>query len=148
MKTLLLLAAGLFISLSGQGETLKPVKWSFTVTKTSEIEANILIKASINDGWHVYAQAIPEGGPLKATFSFIPARSYQLLGSVAEPKPIIRFEEFFNMNVSYFEEEVVFKQKIKLTGKGTIVKGAVKFMACSAKQCLPPEKVEFSVPVK
>jgi hypothetical protein len=52
------------------------------------------------------------------------------------------------MNVSYFENSVVFQQKVKLNAKSSIVKGKVEFMVCDDKQCLPPEEVEFSVAVK
>ena len=52
------------------------------------------------------------------------------------------------MNVSYFGNGVTFQQKIKLNKGATTVKGKVEFMVCNDKQCLPPEEVSFSIPVK
>ena len=52
------------------------------------------------------------------------------------------------MNVSYFEKSVIFQQKVKLTGANATVKGTLEYMVCDDSQCLPPETVEFSVPVK
>jgi DsbC/DsbD-like thiol-disulfide interchange protein len=52
------------------------------------------------------------------------------------------------MNVSYFEDEVVFQQKIKLNKATTAVKGSVEFMVCNDKSCLPPAEVTFTIPVK
>lgn len=147
MKTLLVFVAGLLSTFSANSQILKPVKWSYAAKKTSPTEATVFIKATIDAGWHVYAQSVPEGGPLKATFTFTPSKSFELNGDVAEPKPITKFEKFFDMNVSYFEKEVIFQQKITLNGK-TTVKGEVEFMACSNQQCLPPETVAFSIPVK
>ena len=52
------------------------------------------------------------------------------------------------MNVSYFEKAVIFQQKIKLNKAATTAKGKVEFMVCNDRQCLPPEEIEFSIPVK
>jgi DsbC/DsbD-like thiol-disulfide interchange protein len=52
------------------------------------------------------------------------------------------------MDVSYFEKSVVFQQKIKLKGKEATIKGQLEYMTCNDKQCLPPDDVEFSIPVK
>jgi hypothetical protein len=52
------------------------------------------------------------------------------------------------MNVTYFENTVVFQQKVKLVKDKPVIKGTISFMACSNKECLPPEDVEFSVALK
>jgi hypothetical protein len=52
------------------------------------------------------------------------------------------------MNVAYFEKSVIFQQKVKLNRGTTTVKGKVEYMVCNDRQCLPPEEVEFSIPVK
>jgi DsbC/DsbD-like thiol-disulfide interchange protein len=147
MKTIFALTAGLLLSLSASSQILKPVKWSYAAKKTSATEATVLIKATMGDGWHIYAQDLPEGGPLKTTFAFTSDKSFSLKGKVAEPKPLTKFEKVFGTNVNYFEKEVVFQQKIKLTGAETLVKGTVEFMICSDKQCLPPQTIDFTIPV-
>ena len=147
MKKFFVLATGLLMSLSASSQILKPVKWSYTAMKTSATEATVFIKATIDSGWHVYSQTVPEGGPVKASFTFTPSASFHLDGVVLEPEPVTRFEKFFDMNISYFEKEVVFQQKIKLNTKKATVKGTAEFMACSDRQCLPPQTIEFSIPV-
>ncbi|MNW21061.1 hypothetical protein D3C71_2217640 [compost metagenome] len=52
------------------------------------------------------------------------------------------------MNVSYFGNQVVFQQKVKLNKATATVKGTVEFMVCNDKQCLPPDEVSFNIPVK
>ena len=52
------------------------------------------------------------------------------------------------MNVSYFENSVVFQQKIKLKKAATTVKGKLEYMTCNDQKCLPPEDLDFSVDVK
>lgn len=150
MKHLFLFSLGLLFSLSVSSQILKPVKWSYAAKKTSKTTAVLYLKASIEEGWHLYSQNMADGGPVKTTFSFSPAKNYQITGKTIEPKAIVKFEKSFNMNVSYFEKSVIFQQQVKLTGKGAnaMVKGTVEFMVCNDQQCLPPETVEFSIPVK
>lgn len=148
MKNLFLFAVALFFSMTASSQILKPVKWSYAAKKTSKTEATLYLKASIEEGWHLYSQSIPDGGPVKTSFKFTPAKTYKLVGKTTEPKPIVKFEKAFDMNVGYFENSVIFQQKIKLTGANATVKGTLEFMVCDDSQCLPPETVEFSIPVK
>ena len=148
MKRLFLFTIGLMFSLTASSQILKPVKWSYVAKKTSATEAVLYIKADIQDGWHIYSQNMEEGGPVKTSFTFSPSKVYTLNGKTIEPKGITRFEKTFDMNVTYFEKSVVFQQKIKFKGSDPVVKGAVEFMVCDDKQCLPPETVEFSISVK
>ena len=148
MKNLILFVAGLLFSITASSQILKPVKWSYAAKKTSNTEATIYLKAIIEDGWHLYSMYLPDGGPVKTSFTFAPAKTYKLSGKTIEPKPIVRFEPNFNMNVAYFEKSVIFQQKVKLTGKTAIVKGNLEFMVCDDSQCLPPERINFSIPVK
>lgn len=137
-----LLSTGLF------AQILKPVKWSYAAKKIDKTQAVLLLKATIDKGWHIYSNQQKDGGPVKTSFTFTPAKDYTVNGAVAEPKPITKFEKAFNMNVSYFENTVVFQQKIKLRKDQTNIKGKIEYMVCNDKQCLPPEDVDFSIPIK
>ncbi|QNK63124.1 sugar transporter [Pedobacter sp. PAMC26386] len=148
MKRPILVTIILLFMLAAHSQILKPVTWSYAAKRTSKTEATVFIKAAIENGWHLYSQNIKEGGPVKTTFTFPEAKDYTLDGKTIEPKAIHRFEDTFNMDVSFFESSVVFQQKVKLKGAKAVVKGRVEFMTCNDKQCLPPEQVEFSIPVK
>jgi hypothetical protein len=136
------------INLSAYSQILKPVTWSYAAKKTSATTATVFIKATVDQGWHLYSQFVKDGGPVKTTFTFPSSGTYSLVGSTSEPKVVTKYESTFKMDVSYFEKSVVFQQKIKLKGKTAAVKGSVEFMVCDDKQCLPPEQVDFSIPVK
>ncbi|WP_257670182.1 protein-disulfide reductase DsbD N-terminal domain-containing protein [Parapedobacter tibetensis] len=140
---ILLFAAG-----GAFAQILEPVKWQFGAKKINDKEAVIFMKATIDNGWHIYSQNIEEGGPIKTSITFNPSGDFTLVGKPAEPKPKTKHEEVFGMDVAYFDKEVVFQQKISLKKGATTVKGAVEFMACDANQCLPPDEVEFTVAVK
>jgi DsbC/DsbD-like thiol-disulfide interchange protein len=133
-------------NLSAQIET--PVKWSYAAKKLNSKEAVVFIKATINDGWHIYSQNIKDGGPVKTSFTFLPSKQYSLTGKTEEPQPVTRFEKSFNMDVSYFEKTVVFQQKIKLKAAQTTVKGSLEYMTCNDHKCLPPSDLDFSVTIK
>jgi hypothetical protein len=148
MKKLILLFTVIIFSLSAHSQILKPVTWSYAAKKISKTEAVVYMKATIDQGWHIYSQNLKDGGPVKTTFTFPAAKTYTLIGKTIEPKAITRYEDTFQMNVSFFEKSVVFQQKVKLKGTSAIVKGTVEFMTCDDKQCQPPEEISFSIPVK
>ncbi|HEY0177000.1 MAG TPA: protein-disulfide reductase DsbD domain-containing protein [Pedobacter sp.] len=148
MKRLILFLAVTATALSAHSQILKPVTWSYAAKKISKTEAVVYIKATIDDKWHLYSQTVKDGGPVKTTFTFPASKEYTLVGKTVEPTPVTRYEDTFKMNVSFFEKSVIFQQKVKLTGATATVKGKVEFMTCDDKQCLPPEEIEFSVPVK
>ena len=138
----------LVILLSGnavKAQILTPVHWSYGAKRISKTEAVLFMKATIDDGWHIYSQTVKDGGPIKTAFTFSPAKQYSLIGTPAEPKPVTQFEKVFGMDVSYFEKSVVFQQKIKLNATQVTVKGQLEYMTCNDKQCLPPEDLDFEV---
>ena len=148
MKKLFFLLTALLISASSYSQILNPVKWSYATKKTGDKEAIIYLKATIEKGWHIYSQHIAEGGPVKTTFTFAPAKTFKLNGKTVEPKPASTFEKVFNMQVSYFSNTVIFQQKVNLTKTPLTVKGSIEYMACNDTQCLPPKEESFSIVIK
>jgi DsbC/DsbD-like thiol-disulfide interchange protein len=148
MKQILFMIVALFFSATSYSQILKPVKWSYATKKTGKNEAIIYLKATIDKGWHIYSQRLPEGGPIKTSISFIPSPAYKKMGSTIEPNPITAFEKAFNMKVSYFSNTVVFQQKVNLSRLPAVVKGKIEYMACDDSKCLPPEEVDFSLTIK
>lgn len=147
MKKLLLVLAVLFAGRSAFAQIEGHVTWAYAAKKVSATEAVILLKATIDEGWHVYSLNVKDGGPIKTSFKFTPSKEYTLVGKTTEPTPITKYEKAFSMNVSYFENSVVFQQKVKLKGKKASVKGTLEFMTCNDQKCLPPENVDYSVQV-
>ena len=131
------------------GQILEPVKWSTTVEKVSDSDFDLVIKASIDKGWHLYAQSIPDDGPIPTTFSFQQQEDiFQLVGNPTEEKGVEDFDKVFEMNIKYFENSATFKQRIRvLTSDNIEIVGTVEFMVCDDMRCLPPteEEIKFSV---
>ena len=125
------------------GQLVDPVKWSYRVEQKGQ-EATLIFKATVDKGWHVYSQFIPDGGPIPTTFTFTPDQNFTLVGKVTEPKGEEVFDSNFDMKLKYFENTAEFKQKIKLTSnKAFKIKGVVESMACNDKNCTPPNPVDF-----
>ena len=147
MKKTSFLFLVLFACRSAFAQVEGHVTWAYAAKKVSATEAVVLLKATMDNGWHIYSQHVKDGGPIKTSFKFKPSGEYTLEGKTTEPKAITRFEKSFSMNVSYFENSVVFQQKVKLKGKKATVKGTLEYMTCNDQKCLPPDDVDFTVQV-
>ena len=147
MKTTKLFLTGLILlfvhTISAQ--VINPVKWDFTVKKISKTESELVFTATMEAGWHVYSQHVPEGGPIPTSFKLDKGMGFFTVGEVTEPKPVEVMDKNFNMVVKYFSERVEFKQKVRVASdKPVEVKGTLEFMCCNDESCLPPAEVPFS----
>lgn len=147
-KVTLVITMLLFTVLAASAQIETPVTWSYSQKKISNTEAIVYLRATIQDGWHIYSQTVKPGGPIKTSVKFTPSKDFTKVGGTIEPKPLSKYEKVFDMNVGYFENQVIFQQKIKLNKPSTTVTGSIEFMACDASRCLPPDEVKFSVVVK
>lgn len=137
---LLLLSAS-----SGFTQILQPVKWSFDSRRINDKEAELVFRATIDEGWHVYSNDLPPGGPIPTSFNFVASGDYELKGKITTPTPIEKYDNAFEMDLRYFDGIAEFKQAVTLKSPGAItVTGELEFMACDDSRCLPPEYVSFS----
>lgn len=148
MKRVLLAVIALALSFGAKAQIESHVKWSYAAKKISPTEAVVFLKATIDDKWHIYGLDVKDGGPIKTSFTFAPSKDYSLVGSPIQPAPIKKYESTFKMDVTYFEKSVIFQQKIKLkSANATAVKGQLEYMTCNDQKCLPPEDVDFTIPL-
>src|SRR3954470_18313660 len=102
----------LLFSFKGNSQMLHPAKWHFSVEKTSDAEATLVFKVTLDPEWHIYSQFTPEGGSMPTEFTFNKGTCYQLDGKVTEPAPHKEYDKDFQVDVWSFADEVIFKQKI------------------------------------
>ena len=124
-----------------------PVQWEFSQEKISDNEVELQFKAYIEKGWHLYSQNLPEGVDAYPTeFIFINKDDYDLDGEMTEPQPIREPDPMFeNLVLPYFKDEVVFKQRIKVTSAADFkIEGEISFMSCDESQCVFPPLTPFS----
>ncbi len=138
----------IFTSYFSQAQIVEPVKWEFKTKVTGTNTAELQFVATINRGWHLYSQHLPDGGPMPTEFKFEKLNGVQLVGTSTEPTPKEVFDEMFQMKVKYFDNSVTFVQKIKFTSdKPVVVSGVINFQACNDETCVPGESAfSFNVP--
>jgi len=145
-KSVLLIFSLITFSVSAQ--IFDPVIWSFGYEKKGSNNYEIILKATIEEGSHIYSMEIPEGGPIPTTFRYDTSSSYSLSGPTYEliqPEEI--FDEAFNMKIRSFSNKAEFRQEITGNMPFFTVKGVVNYMACNNVTCSPPKDVEFEVKI-
>ena len=145
MKSLYSLFVTLLITLVSYGQIQDPVKWNFELGAVLENEVDLILTATIEEGWHMYSQDAGEG-PVSTNFTFFENTAIQYIGNVNEGIPQEEYDPNFESVLRYFETKAVFTQRIKLlSNESSIVKGEFEFMVCNSAMCLPPEWVDVEV---
>lgn len=140
---LLVLATNLLFS-----QILEPVDWSTDVKKISDTEYELIINVDIDPGWHLYAQEVPENGPIPTTFTFEKNDKFELTGHTKEDEGVTVNDPVFQMVIKFFEDKATFVQPIKVLDKSlTEINAEVEFMVCDDTQCLPPTYVDLNFPL-
>ena len=145
MKSLYSLFATLLITVVSYGQIQDPVKWNFELGAVVENEVDLILTATIEEGWHMYSQDAGEG-PVSTNFTFFENTAIQYIGNVNEGIPQEEYDPNFESVLRYFETKAVFTQRIKLlSNESSIVKVEFEFMVCNSAMCLPPEWVDVEV---
>ena len=119
-------------SIIGFGQLLKPVKWSLEQKPSGKGEIELSFKASIQPGWHLYSTNLPEGGPIKTTFTFTrDSTNYRTIGEITPKTASIKeHDKIFDMDLEFFNKEAIFNQKIKvLSNQSFDLKGTIEYQS-------------------
>ncbi|MCB7481587.1 protein-disulfide reductase DsbD family protein [Christiangramia sediminis] len=138
----LILLAGFF----AQAQIHDPVDWNTDVEKVSETEYQLIFTAFIEDNWHLYSQQLPEGGALPTVFIYENAENkYELIGKTEESESVTEYDQVFEMELSYFSNQAIFTQNIKLLDTTlNAIKAKVEYQVCDDKACIfETEEFEF-----
>jgi len=132
--------------LSLNGQIYDPVVWQFSSVQKESGLHEIIISASIEEGSHIYALEVPDGGPIPTSIIFNESGDFSLEGGVVEVTPAEdKFDEAFGFNIKSYSERAEFRQLIK-SGTGSFtLSGMVEYMACNNLSCSPPKEVEFEL---
>jgi cytochrome c biogenesis protein CcdA len=137
-----------FVSITTFSQIYDPVSWDFSYEKKGEKQYEIIFKATIDEGSHIYSMSIPDGGPIPTSFSLDSSSGYKPDGDTYEvTKPVEVLDEAFGFKIKTFSNTAEFRQKITAVDPSFTVKGTVNFMACNNATCSPPKDVEFSVEI-
>lgn len=70
MKKILLVLMAVFAGRAAFAQIESHVTWAYAAKKVSATEAVILLRATMDDGWHIYSAYQKDGGPIKTSFKF------------------------------------------------------------------------------
>lgn len=150
MKKLLSFILGLMILSAVNAQVKNPVQWSFSSKRINATTYEVHLTATIEDGWHIYSQTTPEGGPVPTSIDYLRNPLLTMDGATKEIGKLEQHNEpLFGVDVKQFSDKVDFVQIVKLKGKAkTALNGSIEFMTCNDHECLPPKSVKFSVPIQ
>ncbi|MCQ2077960.1 MAG: thioredoxin family protein [Bacteroidaceae bacterium] len=121
----------------------KPVVVSDAL-KVEGNKAELVFKATILSGWHMYSVEVVEDGPTPTTLNIEKIQGAKLVGKLkATPKATQVYEEMFGADVFYHEGSAIFTQAVELTGGEYQIEGYLEYGACNDATCIPPTTVEF-----
>jgi thiol:disulfide interchange protein len=126
-------------------QTLDPVKWTFAKKELPDGKISLECSATIEKGWYVYSQNIPEDGPNPTVFTFEDGAHFKREGTVTEAGGKTEgFDKVFGMKLTKYHDQVTFTQIVSHLDKSKPIKGFLTFQTCDDKQCLFPKDIEFS----
>ncbi len=142
-KIIFLLVLSSFVI--GNAQIFEPVSWTTSVEKISHNKYKLISKASIESGWHLYSQKVPDGGPIPTTFSFDDkSGAFKVTGDTSEEAGETIDDPVFEMKIKFFQNSAVFEQIVHLLGDQTTINATVEFMVCDDSRCLPPTEIDLA----
>ncbi|MFC2131998.1 cytochrome c biogenesis protein CcdA [Bacteroidota bacterium] len=116
-------------------------------------EFTVRITLKFEKTWYTYdiiEQVSADGiGPTPTEITFSPEEAVELVADIIKPEPQKKYDDGFEMDISYFKGEAVFEQaliaKKDLNFESDSLSAVVYMQLCDPTKCLPPE--EFFAPV-
>ncbi|MEM9649798.1 MAG: cytochrome c biogenesis protein CcdA [Bacteroidota bacterium] len=143
MRKLLVLLFGFWFATNLQAQTdAEPSIWSHQVKKISDTEFELVFKGQIMKGWHVYSQYTAEGGSLPSEFTFEGAgEDYELVGKTEESETIKEYSDIFEVEETFFKDQAIFTQKIKLLKQDVRQITVNLFYQICKEVCIPKDEL-------
>lgn len=125
-------------------QMIDPIRWSSEM-KADGNNVEITLKATIDEGWHLYGLELPEGGPSATDISFGRIEGAELVGDLTIlSEQVTKFEEMFGLELTWFEKEAIFVQKAKITDENWVIAGSISFMGCNDETCMMGNPFSFA----
>lgn len=135
-------------TLMAVAQIIEPVKWTTTIKMTGPRTGVVVMKATIDPGFHVYGLHIPEGGPVATTVEWA-NQGVKLVGPLTPDRaPHKEHDKTFGMDLSWWTGSVTLTQKFEALTPEFTVAGNIRAMACNDETCTPPQSTPFSAKMK
>ncbi|MBD5284729.1 MAG: thiol:disulfide interchange protein [Bacteroides sp.] len=129
------------------GQFMQPVSWEVSSKMTDDSHGTVLMKASIENGWHMYSHELdPAAGPSPLQVKWDKLEGVELNGGLkSDQKPHVQFDSMFNAELSWWTGTVTVSQDFTATSKNFAIEGTIRYSACDDENCIPPTKETFSL---
>ena len=118
-----------------------PIEWITNTEKKNDSTYNLKTTAKIENNWRLYSQYNEEGGAILTEFIFSDSLIIKNYSKVIEPEPITKFDPVFNLDQSYFVNQVTFNQRIVLSDNDVdFVNQTVYYQVCDDRVCIFQEQ--------
>ena len=151
LRLLFTLILGVFALAPLTAHAQNPVTWKAELTP-KDLRAGeggrVIVSATIEDGWYIYAPTTPPGGPNPTTIKLADGGALEIKGKIAQPKPFVHMDEGFQMETQSYKKGVSFGLPVVVKADASgAAKATIKarFQACNSRVCLPPKTVEIPV---
>ncbi len=146
LSRILSLCALLFIALSASAQQ-SVVEWKTSLKQNSATEYQIIVSATIAEGYHIY-DLDPYGGFNPTIISFTPSEGVELVGELTPlSTPHRYYDDIFEVDMGSYEGNPEFAQSIVVPNNSGSVGVTIEWMACDDTSCIPPDEVELSVEI-
>ena len=145
MRKLFSVIVFLLVTLSAQAQLVNHVAWQTSVEKISEDEYELVTKATIDEGWYLCSQNMPEDGPTPTTFIYDDSNGkFSLVGNTTEKEGQTSNDPIFDKEVTFFENYAEFRQKIITKEAVDSIEAFVEFTVRDDNQYLPVTEVNLA----
>ena len=131
MRIIPLIINLLFASLS---LAQNPVTWTTQAKQIDSLTYDVVITATIEEKWHLYATEMPKDGPLPTEFTF---QDSTPIGPLTHSELITGYDPIFEMELSYFDIKANFYQTLVVADESVQdIKVNLIYQACDDKLCI------------
>lgn len=140
IKNILLATIWLTFVFGVNGQIFEPIKWTIQTKQKTKNTADIIIKAKLDEGWHLYGTKLPDGGPKATTIKIKTLQNGQAKGDIkATSKLISSYDRNFEMELNWYKNEAIFQQEVTSKNpKNIYAQVSISYMVCNDINCLPP----------
>lgn len=116
----------------GSQDLKSPVKWQGEIKKGTEGKLDLVFKAEIDKGWHIFSQHTPEGGSLPLEIKYLgDGEDYKTEGETEESPTKQQFNDVFGVDEIIWENEAILTQPITLNNLDTrYIKAELAYQVC------------------
>lgn len=140
-----ILIAILALAGTAGAQIMTPVTWKSEMTMTGDDKGKIVLTATIQYGWHMYANDIADGGPQPLELTFPKLDGVKLDGKFTPSKAAHRqMDDMFGMELAWWTEGVTLTQNFTATKPEFAIEAMVRYGACNDENCVPPARETFS----